>query len=294
MIQLAFTPEVEAAQRKGRPLVALETSVFAQGLPYPTNLEVAHAKSAAVRESGAEPVVISLFEGRIRYGATEAQLKELCQTRDALKVACGDIPGALASGKLGATTVSGTLVAADLAKIPVFATGGIGGVHRGWTSHPDISADLAQLARSRCMTICSGMKSVLDVSATLESLEALGVPVIVKDTDFFPEFYCLGKSKLGTRLDELAHIVKAQRTALNLLGHGLLVCQPCPIPLPSDEVEGWVEEGLRTCPVGGKGVTPHLLGHLSKASEGRTLKANCELLIENARLAGRLAALLCS
>ena len=290
--RLQVSGPVAEAQREGRPLVALESSVFAQGLPFPRNLEVAQGISEAVAESGAEPVVIFLRQGRICYGASPQELEELCRGGDALKVGCGDIPGVLASGRLGATTVSGTLVAADLLKLPVFATGGIGGVHRGWAAHPDISADLLQLSRSRCLTVCSGMKSVLDVPATLEALEALGIPLILSGTDCFPEFYCAGETRVGTRLDEVDAIAEAQRESLALLGRAILVCQRCPNPLPREEVRAWVEEGLSCCPLGGKGVTPHLLSFLARASQGRTLPVNCELLVENARLAGRLAAVL--
>ena len=293
MKKLKLSPQVETAQKEGRPLVALESSVFAQGLPYPTNLEVAHAIFAAVRQSGSEPVVVTLNKGALHYGISDQDLEHMCQRREALKVGCGDIPAALASGRLGATTVSATLVAADLLKLPVFATGGIGGVHRGWLLHPDFSADLVQLSKSKCLTVCSGIKSVLDIPATLEALEALGVPLILRGTDNFPEFYCAGRpSALGIRLDSPLAIADAQRDALSLLGHGILVCQPCPQPLPDHEVEAWIVEALKTCPSGGKAVTPHLLGHLAQASGGRTLTANCELLVENARLAGQVAAAL--
>ena len=300
MFQLS--PEVEQAQKDGRPVVALETSVFAQGLPSPENRQVAEQMIEAVRQSGAVPAVLFLRNGSICAGASAEDLDQLCgPTKDRFKkVGAGDIGGSLMLGQhsaesgsgWGATTVSASLLIADHLKIRVFATGGIGGVHRGWSHIPDISADLAQLAKTQCTTVCSGMKNVLDVSATQEALEALSIPVLKYKTDAFPEFYTLGQATSAwTRCDTVAQVIRAVRNNQFLLQRGSLVCQPCPEEVAIDRhvVEHWIAEGLKSTPQGGKAVTPHLLSHLAQASQGLTLKANCALLVNNARLASSIS-----
>ncbi len=288
-----ISDEVQSAIAHQKPLVALESSVFAQGLPFPTNREVADAMSDAVREFGCQPVVIHLWEGKLCFGASSDDFDRMCgeQRKSYSKVGVGDIPAVLASGRPGATTVSATLKAADLLGIQVFATGGIGGVHRGWSQVPDLSADLMQLANSRCSTVCSGVKNVLDVPATQEILETLAIPVVKYATDCFPEFYCAGQPTPNwTRVDSPAQVAATITASRELIQRGVLICQPCPAEaqLPQAEVEHWVQQGLVECPSGGKGVTPYLLSYLAQASAGRTLAANCALLIQNARLAAQI------
>ena len=290
-----FSPEVADALAQGAPLVAMESSVWAQGLPRPLNLEVARETAAGVREAGAVPAIVVVREGKIRYGLDEAELEALCDARQVIKVGTGDLPRALAKGQLGATTVSATLLAAERVGIPVMATGGLGGVHLNWNSRLDISADMGQLARTRCLTVCSGVKSVLDVPATLEMLETLAIPLALFGTDNFPHFYSAGApSEIGFRIDTPEEAAEAHRYSLSTLERGLLVTQPCPAEqaLPADVLSKWVRDGiLRAEAEGqtGKGLTPFLLDFLARASGGKTLEANRALLVSYAVLAARIA-----
>ncbi|MCE7871003.1 pseudouridine-5'-phosphate glycosidase [bacterium CPR1] len=294
----AYSAEVEQALAEARPVVALESSVWAQGLPRPINLEVARECQEAVRAAGATPAIVWLHEGRVRFGLTESELEDLCGPRLTAKVGIGDIPAVLAKGGEGATTVSATLALAERANIQVMATGGLGGVHLQWTSRPDFSSDLTQLARSRCLTVCSGVKAVLDVPATVEMLETLGIPVALYGTDRFPRFYTSGLSiKFGFRVNDLTEAIHAYQLSLATLERGLVLANPVPSAheLPPGEVEGWLRQGLEKAETEGhtgKAMTPFLLDYLSRASGGRTLEANRALLLANARLAAELAVVL--
>lgn len=287
--------EVRHALHEGLPIVALESSVWCQGLPRPFNLETAQEMEAQVRLAGAVPALTWLEGGKAMIGADKAQVEILCAAEDVHKVGAGDLPGVLATGKMGATTVSGTLVLADRLGIEVFATGGIGGVHRGWSKQLDVSADLLQLTRSRCTTVCSGAKSVLDISTTLEKLESLAVPLLLYRTDNFPEFYSAGKpAPFGTRCDEPEEVAKAQSVSLDLFSHAPLVVQAIPeeYAIKLDTLEKWVTAGLKKAEeekVEGKAVTPFLLGFVARESDGQTLDANRVLLLHNAHLAGQIA-----
>lgn len=290
-----LSPEVAEALDQGRPVVALESSVWAQGLPRPINLEVAGECLEAVRCAGATPAIITLDRGKVAYGLSPAALEELCGRQSIAKVGLGDIPAVLAKGSGGATTVSATLALAERLGIAVMATGGLGGVHLGWTSRPDLSSDLTQLARTRCLTVCSGVKAVLDVPATVEVLETLGVPVALFGTDRFPRFYTSGLPiKFGFRVNTVREAAAAHQLSLATLERGLVVAHPVPpdYELPPGEVEGWLREGLARADAEGsvgKSITPFLLNHLSRASGGRTLEANRALLLANAKLGGELA-----
>lgn len=290
-----LSEEVAQARHEGRAVVALESSVWCQGLPRPLNLETAREMEAQVRLAGAVPALLWLEEGEVRCGATEDELVRLCADLTAVKAGAGDLPGALASKKLAATTVSASLALADRLGISVFATGGIGGVHRGWVNYLDISSDLRQLGRTRCLTVCAGAKSVLDIGTTLEQLESLAVPLITYRTDTFPEFYSKGKkAPFGTRLDEPDQVARAHRYSLDLLGRAPLVvqCVPEEYALSPTTVEGWVEAGTRAAQeqgVQGKAVTPFLLSYLAEQSAGQTLDANRVLLLHNAHAAGLIA-----
>ncbi len=290
-----FSAEVAEALQQGRPTVALESSVWAQGLPRPINLEVAGECLEAVRSAGATPAIITLDRGKVSYGLSPGALEELCGRQSIAKVGIGDIPAVLAKGSGGATTVSATLALAERVGIGVMTTGGLGGVHLGWSTRPDFSSDLTQLARSRCLTVCSGVKAVLDVPATVEMLETLGIPVALLGTDHFPRFYTSGLPlKFGFRVDSLREAAVAHRMSLATLDRGIIVANPVPpdYELPPGDVEGWLRQGLDKAEAEGhvgKSVTPFLLNHLSRASGGRTLEANRALLLANARLAAELA-----
>ena len=290
-----LSEEVENALLEDRPLVALESSVWCQGLPRPFNLETAREMEGQVRLAGAVPALVWLEEGRVKVGCTPIELEKLCEAEDVLKVGAGDIPGVLATRRMGATTVSGTLALADRLGMKVFATGGIGGVHRGWSSQMDVSADLLQLTRTACTTVCSGAKSVLDIPTTLEKLESLAIPLLLYRTDTFPEFYNGGsESPFGTRCEEPEELARAVVLSLDLFRHAPLVVQKLPeeYAIPEAKLTEWVEAGSKKAladGVTGKALTPFLLSHISELSDGQTLDANRVLLLHNAHLAGLLA-----
>lgn len=294
-----ISQEVQNALSEKSAVVALESSVWCQGLPRPVNYETALEMEAQVRLAGAVPALLWTEAGKVRCGAEGDDLERLCADTSAIKVGAGDLPGALSSRRLGATTVSASLALATRLGITTFATGGIGGVHRSWSNDLDISADLHQLARTRCLTVCAGAKSVLDISTTLEKLESLSVPLITFRTDNFPEFYSRGrKAPFGTRLDEAREVAQAARLSLDLLERAPLVVQSVPeeYAIASKTVEGWVASGLeaaREKGISGKAVTPFLLSFLAEQSSGQTLDANRVLLLHNAHLAGLVAVELC-
>ena len=295
-VTLSPSEPVRAALSDGRPIVALETSVLAQGLPPPRNIEVAAAMSAAVRGGGAEPAWIFLDRGRIRLGASEEDLLRLCTDRSAVKVARRDLPIVLAGGALGATTVSATLWSAARAGIQIAVTGGIGGVHPG---SGDVSADLFELARTPGLLVCSGPKSIVDPTATLERLEELGVVVVGYRCERLP-FFVVREADIPLEHQaqspaELA-AMEAARSRLGLEST-LLVCNPVPEDraMPLEEVEA----ALRACTerakregISGKAATPYLLSCLAERTAGATLGANVALLASNAGLAAEVAAAL--
>lgn len=288
-------PEIREALAEGTPVVALESSVWCQGLPRPLNFEVALEVLAQVRRAKAVPAVVWLEDGALCYGCDQDKLEELCQKDEVAKVGVGDLAGILSTRALGATTVSATLVAAEQVGIRVLATGGVGGVHRGWAVRPDISADLAQLARTRCLTVCSGVKSVIDIPSTLEALESLGVPVCLYRCDEFPQFYTLGEPiEIGFRLNTPAEVARAHELSLQLSYRGLMVNQPVPeaYALPQVEMDAWMADGMIRAESErqvGKSITPFLLDHLARVSAGRTLEANRALLVANAYLAAQIS-----
>ena len=281
--------EVASALSEGRPVVALESSVWVQGLPWPANFETALEVEEAVRSEGATPAIIWLEDGLVHYGLSHPVLEELCQHPRGSKLNVSDLPVALLRKQPGATTVSATLRAAQWLGLKVFATGGIGGVHRGWQQHLDISSDLGEIARSRVLTVAAGVKCVLDVGATLEALESLAIPVYRVGTERFPEFYCAGELSSGHRIDDPAEVARASQLSLELLGHAGLAVRETPHPLPREQVMAWLEQGLLQAPSVGKEVTPFLLGYLGQASQGATTRVNRELLVANARLAAQIA-----
>lgn len=294
-MKLQYSAEVSQARRTLRPLVALESSVLAQGLPYPHNLEAAERCEAAVRGEGAVPATMGVIDGELWVGLDAAKTERLATGKGLLKVGSRDLAIAVARKATGGTTVSATCEMAAAAGIHVFATGGLGGVHRGVEEHLDISQDLPAIARFPVAVVCAGAKSVLDLPRTLELLETLGVPVLGVGTDELPGFY---SRETGLRLEHHVldeHEAGAVARARAELGQGgLIFAVPPPkaTALKRAEVEKHLAAALAAAKrqrVTGKAVTPFLLGEMVKRTRGKTLKANLALLENNARFAARLA-----
>jgi pseudouridine-5'-phosphate glycosidase len=298
---LQLAPEVRDALALGRPVVALETSAVAQGLQPPANLEAAGRCAAAVREAGAVPAFVLLEGGRAVVGATEEQLARLADpSARAAKAGARDIAALLVAERSGATTVSGTCAIAARTGIQVFATGGIGGVHHRLAEGDplDVSSDLAELARQPICVVSAGPKTVLDLRATAEWLESLGVPLVGWRTSELPAFLADGSGiALEHRVEDEVQAATLLRIHWQVLERreGVLLCVPSPAPLPRDEVEQALAAALEEAAerrVGGKELTPFLLRALDRATGGRSRQANTALLEENARVAGRVAAAL--
>lgn len=295
-LPLAFSPEVAAARAAGLPLVALESTIITHGMPWPQNVETARRVEAAVRTAGAVPATIAVLAGRIHIGLTEAELDTLGRARGVMKLSRADLAVCVASGRTGATTVAATMIAARLAGIGVFATGGIGGVHRGAELSFDISADLRELAATPVSVVSAGAKAILDLPKTLEVLETLGVPVIAVGQDEFPAFWSRSSGlPAPLRLDTPAEIAAAHRmrACLGLPG-GQLVANPIPAAaeIPRAVITPYIEQALAEATQRGlaaKAVTPFLLGRLFELTAGRSLAANIELVLHNARLAAAIA-----
>ncbi len=292
---LRLSDEVREALSSGKPVVALESTVIAHGLPYPHNVEAALAMEAVIRAEDAVPATIALLDGWITVGLTAAEIERLAHG-DALKASRRDLGVALAKRLTAATTVAGTLACAALAGIRVFATGGIGGVHRGAPESFDVSADLHELARVPVLTVCAGVKAILDLPLTLEYLETQGVPVIGFQTDELPAFYSRSSGLIVPHRADTAAEVAAMAMAQweSGLGGGLLVA--CPIPEPDALPAGLVEDAITTAlgeaergRIQGPAVTPFVLQRLAELTNGQTLVANRALLVNNALWAARFA-----
>ena len=294
---LALAPEVSEALAANRSVVALESTVIAQGLPYPENVATALGLEAEVRAQGAVPATVAVMEGRIRVGLAESAIERLgCGREPVAKLSRRDLPIALARGELGATTVAATMIGARLAGIRVFATGGIGGVHRGAQDSFDISADLAELARTSVAVVCAGAKSILDLGLTRELLETLGIPVLGYGTGEFPAFYARTSGlAVDVRVDTPAEAARICRTKWQLgLEGGILVANPVPEAEAMDpaEIARAIERALveaKASGIFGKETTPYLLTRVKELTGGASLRANLALLRNNARLAGRIA-----
>jgi len=293
---LDIRPEIRDALAAGLPVVALESTVISHGLPLPRNLETARQMEAAVRNAGAVPATIGLLDGRLVVGLSGAEIELLARAEHVAKVSRRDLAAVLNSRRAGATTVAATMIVAAQAGIRIFATGGIGGVHRGAQNSFDISADLNELARTPVAVICSGAKVILDLPRTLELLETLGVPVVGYGTNEFPAFYVReSRLSLDARVNspqEAARLISVH-WALGL-SSGMMFCNPPPASnaLGREEVESLIEAALKSAEaagIQGKPVTPYLLDHLANASGGRTLETNIALLVSNARVAGQIA-----
>jgi len=295
MLLLHIQPEVRAALRDRRPVVALESALITHGLPFPLNVETARTAEAAVRDAGATPATIAVIAGQVNIGLDAAMLASLAGVAGASKAARRDLGPVLAAGGWAGTTVSATLFLAHRAGIRFFATGGIGGVHPESHGAWDVSADLFELARTPIAVVCAGAKSILDIPRTLEALESYGVPVIGYGTDDFPGFYLARSGQpLDVRTDSPAQAAELARRHWQVGGAGLVLAQPPPATLalkPEEwqEALAQAEAQARAEGVRGKRLTPFLLGRLALHSGGKTLRLNHELVAANARLAAEVA-----
>ena len=290
--------DVATALRDGGPVVALESTIISHGMPYPQNVDTALKVEQTVRDSGATPATIAVLGGRLKVGLTDEEIDDLGQRgQQVIKTSRRDLPFVVARKEDGATTVAATMIIAAMAGIRVFATGGIGGVHRGVEDTLDISADLEELARTDVAVVCAGIKSVLDVGRTLEYLETKGVPVVGYQTDMLPAFYTRSSGyPVDYRVDDIAEIVHALHVKWNMgLGGGIVIANPIPKEhaLDDDEIEDVVAEAIAEMThtgITGKDVTPFLLAKIAERTGGRSLAANIELVLNNARLAASIAA----
>ncbi len=297
MTELITTgPEIEAALTERRPVVALESTLITHGLPFPENLRCARNAQDQIRLQGATPATIAVLDGQIRIGLEDAELERISQDNSASKLSRHDLATACARGLTGGTTVAATMICARKAGIAVFATGGIGGVHRGWNSTLDISADLQELARTQVTVVCSGAKSLLDLPATIEMLETLGVPVVGFGTDELPAFFSaqsgISLHQFVDNLTEAADIIRARRQLDLSGGEVLAVPPPEALAVTLSDLENWTQAALAESQkkgITGKSVTPYLLGRIADLSSGATLAVNTALILNNAAIAGRLA-----
>jgi pseudouridylate synthase len=296
---LRMAPDVAAAVKAGKPVVALESTIITHGMPYPENVRTAREVEAVVRAGGAVPATIAVFDGAVRVGLSDVELETLGQAKDVMKLSRADLAFAVSAGRTGSTTVAATMICAHLAGIQVFATGGIGGVHRGVEQTLDISADLDEFARTPVAVVCAGAKALLDLPRTLEYLETRGVPVVCYRSDEFPAFWSRSSGlPAPLRLDQPAEIAAFMRARKGLgLDGGLVVANPIPAAaeIPAAEIESLVRQAIREADgkgITGKAVTPYLLGRMLKLSGGRSLPANITLVKNNAALAADIAAAL--
>lgn len=291
-----FSPSVDAARQAGAPVVALESTVISHGLPFPRNLETALAVEDLIRAEGATPATIACFAGQLRVGLEACDIEFLARSRGVSKLSRSDLAHAIVSGANGSMTVAATMVVARLAGIGVFATGGIGGVHRGAPESFDVSADLRELATTSVTVVSAGAKAILDLPKTLETLESLGVPVLVFQSDEFPAFWSR-KSGLPSplRVDSIEEIVRMHRVRADLgLAGGQLIANPIPVAdeVSASVIESAVESAVKDASALGirsKALTPFLLERVRVATDGKSLAANVALLKNNARLAARIA-----
>ena len=295
-LPLHFSDEVAAARDTGAPIVALESTIITHGMPFPQNVETARAVEAVIRENGAVPATIAVLDGNLHIGLNDAQLDALGQAKGVAKLSRADMAACIATGRTGATTVAATMIAAHLAGIVVFATGGIGGVHRGAETSFDISADLRELSKTPVTVVAAGAKAILDLPKTLEVLETLGVPVIAYGQDSFPAFWSRTSDLAAPlRMDSVDQIAAAAKTrALMGLEGGQLIANPIPVEaeIPREVITPVIEEALAAAEADGisaKGVTPYLLDRIFHATDGASLEANIALVKNNARLAAKIA-----
>ncbi|MFA7414750.1 MAG: pseudouridine-5'-phosphate glycosidase [Rhizobium sp.] len=296
LLPIVYSREVAAAKVRGAPLVALESTIITHGMPYPGNLNMARSVEAIIREQGAVPATIAVIDGVLHIGLENDQIATLAQLPNIMKLSRADIAFAIAERRSGATTVAATMIAADRAGISVFATGGIGGVHRGGEESLDISADLEELARTAVIVVSAGPKAILDIPKTLEVLETRGVPVVTYDSEEFPAFWSRNSGlRSPLSLSSPAAIANFQLMRQQLgLGGGILIANPVPEEdeIPREEMEIYIGRALANAEreeVSGKDVTPFLLDNIFHLTQGRSLKTNIALVENNARLAAEIA-----
>lgn len=293
---LSVTPEIAEAIKEGKPVVALESTILSHGMPYPENVEFAHKVEEIVRGEGAVPATTAIIGGKLKVGLTAEELEIMCKAEGVGKVSRRDVAVYLATGKTGATTVATTMMIAAMAGIRIFATGGIGGVHRGATETMDISADLQELAHTPVCVVGAGAKSLLDIGLTLEYLETMGVPVIGYKTKDFPAFYCR-KSGFGVDFEapDAKTVADILRTKWELgLEGGALVGNPIPeeYELDFDEMEAVINKALDAAKkegIRGKDTTPFLLSHIKDYTDGVSFASNLQLAYNNAKVASQIA-----
>ena len=296
MIPITYSAEVAAARDTGLPIVALESTIITHGMPFPQNVETARLVEDDVRDAGAIPATIAVLNGTLHVGLEADELDALGQAQNVAKLSRADMAACIATGGTGATTVAATMIAAHLAGIHVFATGGIGGVHRGAEQSFDISADLQELAQTPVTVVAAGAKAILDLAKTYEVLETLGVPVIAYGQDMLPAFWSATSNMVAPlRMDRANDIAHAQmtRSAMGLSG-GQLIANPIPkdAEIPADVLHPIIEQALAEATaqnISAKAVTPFLLGRIFELTEGRSLTANIALVRNNARLAAQIA-----
>lgn len=293
---LDFAPDVLDALESNRPVVALESTIISHGMPYPKNIETAKALENIVRENGAYPATIAIINGRIKIGLNEEELLSLGTSKDIAKVSRRDIAPIISQGKSGATTVCATMFFAAMAGIKVFATGGIGGVHRGAETSFDISADLLELSKTNVCVVCAGVKSILDIGLTLEKLETLGVPVIGYKTSSFPSFFTRDSGfGVDYTFDSPSDIAKMIRTKWDLsLEGGILIANPIPEEFEADGhmIDAAISRALLDADkqnIRGKFITPFLLDRIKNLTQGKSLDANIALVKNNVKLASKIA-----
>lgn len=293
---LHFSEEVQLARKSGKPIVALESTIISHGMPFPENLSVANDVENVVREHGAVPATIAVMEGRVHVGLNPMELESFANRKNVMKCSRRDLPLAISQRRDGATTVAATMIVAAMADIRIFATGGIGGVHRHAESTFDISADLTELSKTNVAVVSAGAKAILDLPKTLEYLETMGVPVIGFGTDHFPAFYSVSSGlKLPMRLDtpqEMAEFLHA-KWSMGLHG-GVIVANPIPedAELDAEDMEKAIQEAILQSVskgIGGKELTPFLLKFLNEFTAGKSQVANRALVLNNAAVAAKIA-----
>lgn len=296
LLPIVYSQEVAAAKQRGAPIVALESTIITHGMPYPGNIEMAESVEQIIRDQGAVPATIAVIHGTLHIGLEKDQLEALAQTTDAMKVSRADIAFAIAERRTGATTVAATMIAAARAGIRVFATGGIGGVHKGAEETFDISADLTELAKTGVIVVCAGAKAILDIPKTLEVLETNGVPVVTFGSEEFPAFWSRSSGLASPlSLNSPAAIANFQATREQLgIDGGMLVANPVPEEdeIPREEMDIYINRAISHAErddITGKAVTPYLLGDIFRLTDGRSLETNIALVRNNARLAAEIA-----
>ncbi len=293
---LSITPEIEEALKNGTPVVALESTILSHGMPYPENLEFAHKVEEVIRAEGAIPATMAVMGGKLKVGLNSEELEIMCRAENVGKMSRRDIPVYLATGKTGATTVATTMLIASLAGIRVFATGGIGGVHRGGENTMDISADLQEFANTPVAVVTAGAKQILDIGRTLEYLETFGVPVLGFRTDEFPAFYCRTSGyKLDYCCQDEEEVAKIMNTKWELgMKGGLVIGNPIPeeYALDFNEMEEVINNAIKLADekhIRGKNITPFLLATIKDMTKGVAFASNVQLALNNAKIAARIA-----